>query len=185
MLGANEPRRCGSPRRAMFEKSRDHLPGLVQNCVARLKALTNELLFAHSLEHLEKEAPIAGRVDDDNGFVVMAELSPGELLDELFERPHASWKRNKAVGEPEHQHFPLMKAGGDEALIDVFERIFDLKQRRGNDPGYMAAMIQHALRDGAHEPIAASAIDKPNSGLCHIFAKSYGGLLVTRVQPRA
>ena len=105
---------------------------------------------------------------------VVAELRPGELLHQFFERANAARERHEAVRKVEHQHLALVKPVGHVALADIAERVFELQERGRNDPCYVSAVIAHRAGHGSHQAVAAAAVDEAEPRFRHVTAEPCG-----------
>ncbi len=71
----------------------------------------------HPLEQSEQRVPIAVDIHEHDRLGVLAELRPGELLDELFQRAETAGQRHEGVGLDEHQMLALMHVVDHDQLV--------------------------------------------------------------------
>ena len=93
----------------------------------------------------------------------MAELSPGHHLDDLLDRADAARQRHKGVGFLEHLVFALVHVVGDEQFVEPVKRSFGglpVDEEARNDAGYLAAGLERAFGDRAHDAFGAAAVDQ-------------------------
>ena len=62
----------------------------------------------------DQRIPEAVDIGEEHRLLVAAELRPGHLLDQLFQRADAAGERDERVGALEHQHFSLVHVLGDD-----------------------------------------------------------------------
>ncbi len=101
-----------------------------------------------------------------------AELRPGELLDQFFERADAARQGDEAVGALEHLSFALVHVAGDDQLLGKPPRPFAVGQKFGDDAGHVAAVFEHGLGERAHQAGRAAAIDQPDIVFGEDFAEA-------------
>ena len=65
------------------------------------------LARASASRSADQRVPEAGDVGEQHRLLVAAELRPGHLLDQLFQRADAAGKRHEGVRALEHQHLSL------------------------------------------------------------------------------
>lgn len=118
-----------------------------------------ESTVAHRLDEGDERVVVAGDVQEAAGLLVDAELRPGPLLGDLFERSRASGQRQERIGSFCHLQFALVHRLDDDELCDGVVDDFALLKRSRNDAGHRAARLHRRVGDGAHQADVASAID--------------------------
>ncbi len=113
-------------------------------------------------EQRKQRVPEAVEIEHQHRLSVLAELEPGELLDQLLERADAAGQRDERVGALEHLAFALVHVARDHHIPRAFERVLARHQKIGDHPGDLTAGIHRRVRDRAHQPDPAAAIDQPD-----------------------
>ena len=104
-----------------------------------------------------------------------AELRPGHLLDQLFQRADAAGQRDERVRQLEHLLFAFVQVARDDQLAAV-ERALALGQEVRDDAGDLAAVVEHGFGKLAHQADRAAAVDQADAVLRQDFAEGAGGL---------
>ena len=108
---------------------------------------TNEGQICHTLDEGAQRIPKALHVENKDGLVVPAELSPGELLDQLLKRPDAAGQRNESVCSLEHDALSLMHVARDNSLLRTQQQVLAADKEIGNDARNRAALVEDSLGD--------------------------------------
>ena len=104
-----------------------------------------------------------------------AELRPGQLLDQFFQRADAAGQRDEGVGALEHDALALVHVGRDDHLVGAFERQFARLQEFRNDADDLAAVVMDGPGERAHQAVGAAAIDEADAVPRQQPAKRRGG----------
>ena len=100
-----------------------------------------------------------------------AELLPGHLLDQFFQRADAAGKGDECVGAFEHQPLAFVHVRRDDQLGQVRIHALAVGKKIGNDPGHGAAVIQHGFGDRTHQTDRSAAINEANTVLSEHLAQ--------------
>ena len=145
----------------------------------------HEFQLAHVRDQRQQRIPIAVDIGEQDRLLVAAELRPGELLDDLFERADAARQRDEGVGALEHGALALVHVAGDDQLLRRSARALPRGHEFRNDPGRLAAVVEDGFGDRAHQADRAAAVDEPHAVLGEDFAELLRGLDERRVGARA
>ena len=104
-------------------------------------------------------------VGEQDRLLVAAELRPGHLLDQLFQRADAAGQRDEGVGALEHDALALVHVARDDQLLRVAAGVLAVGQEFRDDAGHLAAVVEHRLGDRAHQADRAAAIDQADAVL--------------------
>jgi hypothetical protein len=74
----------------------------------KLKPVADEALLPHAGKQRQQRVPEAADIGEHDGLMMLLELRPGELLDELLQGAEPAGQRHEGVGLHEHQMLPLM-----------------------------------------------------------------------------
>ena len=119
----------------------------------------------HLLEQLTERLPEIGDVEDQDRFLVPAELRPGQLLDQLFKRADTARKRDEGIRALEHHALALVHVGRDDALLHAHQHVLAVDQKLRDDPGHDPAVIDNRFGERSHQPDRATAIDQADAVL--------------------
>jgi hypothetical protein len=112
---------------------------------------------------------------------VAAELRPGHLLDQFFQRADAARQRHERVGALEHQALALVHVARDDDFLRLPEHHLAGLQEVRDDAGDLAAMVDDRFGDRAHQADRAAAINQADVVLGQYPAKCAGGFNEFRV----
>src|SRR4029079_13203786 len=123
---------------------------LVERGEMHVETRPDERLALHMLEQLQERVPEAFDIGDHDRLRMAAELRPGELLYQLFERTDAAGKRHEGIGAVEHQLLPHMHVLDDDQVVDVLQHHFAGTEEFRDNSRYLAAGAERRARDFAH-----------------------------------
>ena len=103
--------------------------------------------------------PIPVDIGDQDRLAMAAELSPGQLLDQFFERADPAGQGDKGIGAIKHCAFTLMHIAGDDQLLAEPAWPLASGEKFGDNSGGLAAMRQHGVGEYAHQADRTAAID--------------------------
>jgi hypothetical protein len=89
---------------------------------------------------------------------VNTELTPGENLEEAFQRPDSARQGNETVRQVGHLRLALVHRGYHDEVADSGVGCLLLDQLLGDDPGDVAPVLLHRVRQLAHDSNARSPI---------------------------
>src|SRR4029079_19818578 len=92
--------------------------------------------------------------------LMLLELRPGELLDELLQCAETAGQRHEGVRLHEHQMLPLMHVVDHHELMHLEQHVLAAAQEGWDDASDPAAVPDHRTGGLPHEPEAAAAIDE-------------------------
>lgn len=153
---------------------RDDIHAPLGNEIIYFEAVADEVELAHMGEKDEQGFPEAVNVGKQNGFCVAAELGPGELLDEFFQRANTAGQSDKGIGAFEHELFAGVHVGDDDHVICAIEHDFALFEKFRDDACDFAAMIESSACESSHEADIAAAIDKADARFGQMDAELAG-----------
>jgi len=105
--------------------------------------------------------------------VVDSELRPGHDLAELIERSESAGQGDEPIGGVLHRGLALMHRAGDPQLGEAVVPDLLVPQRLGDDPEYLAAGRQRAIRHNAHQPDPASPVDETDPAAGDLLAEPF------------
>src|ERR1044072_7665757 len=100
----------------------------------------DELEPAHVVEQRAERIPELRDVQDQDRFLVAAELRPGELLHQFFQGPDAAGQRHERVGALEHGLLAHVHVGRNDDFLRTLQGLLAVLQELGNDAGDAAAV---------------------------------------------
>jgi len=113
---------------------------------------------------LEEGVPVVCGVDENDGFGVEAELSPGDGFKHLFEGAVAAGEDEEGIGEMNHAGLALVHGGdkleGGEAGVGDFAAGEDVRE----DADDVSSASEGCVSDGAHEADTGSSVDEAKMG---------------------
>ena len=108
------------------------------------------------------------------GFLCRPSCAQVSLLDQFFQRADAAGQGDERVGALEHDLLAGVHVGRDDQLVRLGHGVLARHQELGDDAGDLAAVFEHGLGDGAHQPDGAAAIDEPDVVVGEEFAEGFG-----------
>jgi hypothetical protein len=120
----------------------------------------DEFLFDAVLDHVEKRAVILGDVEQDDGFVVIAELAADDDLGDFFEGSETAGESDESVAALFEHGFAVAHVGGDDELVGFFVGEAVVVHELGGDADDFPAGVAGGLGDGIHEADGVSAVDE-------------------------
>ena len=128
--------------------------------------------LAHLLEQPQQRASNNPRYwRSDHGFMVVAELNPGDLLHQLLQRTDAARQCDKCVGALEHQHFSLMQRRHLDVFVHPSQRHLVGRHVGRLDAVTRPPGLQRLAGDFAHQADAGAAIDEADALFGHRTAQ--------------
>ena len=112
---------------------------------------------------------------------VEPELRPGQDLGQLLERPEAAGQGEEGVRQLGHDGLSLVERRHDPQLRHALVRELALDEPGRDDPGDATAGRQGAVRDRAHQPDGATAVDELDAAFGERPADERGDLRVPRI----
>lgn len=91
----------------------------------------------------------------------MPQLLHGEHLRELLQRADAPWQRQEAIRQLLHARLTLGHRVHALQRGEPRVRHLQIRELMRDDTHYLAASGQGGVRDDAHEPHVAAAVDQP------------------------
>ena len=137
------------------------------------------------MEEGEERIKVALGVEEPDGFLMKAELSPGQDFKELLERSKAAWQGNEAIGQRGHSclpgvhrvhHFKL----GDASMLDPLPIDFPAEQALRNDARDVTAGPKAGVGDDTHQADIAPPIDEFDALMGQGLPETAGDLTIGR-----
>ena len=94
----------------------------------QLEPRADEALLAHPIEQHQQRVPEPIDIGEHDRLLMLLELRPGELLDELLERAEAARQRHESIGAHEHQVLSLMHVVDHDELMRFEQHVLALAQ---------------------------------------------------------
>src|SRR5262249_33822299 len=156
---------CNGARR--LEQLRQNLLDLLGHQESDRQARADEVEPFLLLKQHAERLPEVGDVEDQDRFLVPAELRPGELLDQLLERPDTARKRDEGVGTLEHHPFALVHVGRDDPLLHAQQQAVRpaFQKAGGQPPARPPAVIEDGFGERSHQPHRPAAINQADAVL--------------------
>ena len=118
----------------------------------RREALADDLI-----QQRFQRLPIAGAIEDDDRFVVQADLAPGQYFKKFVKRAEAARQDDKAIGAIEHDLLALVHAVDNDGLREAVMPHFGARQMIGNDADDLALGCQYGIGNFRHQADATGA----------------------------
>ena len=144
-------------------------------CVGLFKmfhiAVMHEAGIDDVLDLVKQMLPIAVQIEDNDWLLMQTELSPGGNLHGFIECAKAARQNNEGVAFGIHHFLALVHCVHDMQLGDASVADFNTVQEPWDDPGNMAARLDHTIGDSAHQAHFATTIDKTKLPRCNHLAQ--------------
>src|SRR5262249_7029146 len=111
-------------------------------------------------EQRQQRVPEAADIGEYDRLLMLLELRPGELLDELLQCAETARQRYEGVRLHEHQMFPLMHVVDHNQFMSFEQHVLTRAQESRDDARDPAAVADHRPGCLSHQPEASSAIDE-------------------------
>jgi hypothetical protein len=111
------------------------------------------------------------------------ELEPRQHLEQLLEGAEPAGQRHEAVGQRRHHGFPLVHARHHAEVAQPGVRDLGRVEAARNDAGDRAVPGEDSVRQDAHQPDRAAAVDEADSTAGEGAAEVAGGSGIGRVLP--
>jgi hypothetical protein len=116
------------------------------------------------------------QVQQAEGLLVEAELRPGKDLAEFLDRAVAARQGHECVRQIRHEGFALVHGGHYAQIRDSPMGEFAVDEGLWDDAGDSSAAAECRIRDDAHEPNIAAAVNElqpaPGEKFTHCFCRS-------------
>ena len=112
-----------------------------------------------------------------------AELRPGQLLDQFFERADAAGERHEGVRALEHDALALVHVARDDQFGYLAVDVFAACQKFRDHADDVSALGEDRGGDRAHQADGAAAIDQPGLALGQQRAERDRGFDEARIGP--
>jgi len=129
--------------------------------------------------------PIPGRVQDQDRFVMQAQLPPGQNLEQFIQGSGPAGQHDHRIGVHEHDLFALVHGFGHHVSRQVGLADLPGHQMRRNHAKRVPAGGLCCARNLAHQADIARTIDQPPAFLCNGGADILGGQRIGGHCPRA
>jgi len=124
----------------------------------------HEFHVPHMVDQDKQRVPIAVDVGDQDRLLVTAELRPGELFDQFLERAEAPGKATKPSARSNIVRLRSCMSAVTMSSCGSLRGRSRLVRNSGMI-GDLAAVIEHGVRERAHDADGAAAINQP-----HVFS---------------
>ena len=140
-----------------------------------------KFLIAGMIDEGHQMVKKSADVEDAHRFAVIAQLQPGQRLEQFIKRAVAAGEGDEAVGEISHQRFALVHVlhhmhFGDASMAD-----FLVHQQLRDDADHLAAGGQAGIGRDAHQADAAATVNQADFALCKSVSKMGGGFAIDRI----
>lgn len=128
-----------------------------------------------AIEEMQEAVIVAVDVENADGFLMEAELCPGEDLKEFIEGSIGSGQGDEGIGEIGHQRFAFMHGFDDVEPGQFLMGNFFFDQLARDDANDFAAAGEHGIGDEAHQADMGSAVDERMAEFEERIAQLAGG----------
>lgn len=116
--------------------------------------------MGHHLDLGEQWVPEAIGVEEHRGLAEIAQLVPGEDLEDLVERAEATRERDERVGEFGHSRLAGMHRLDDDQPAQTLVGNLERNHRLGDHPDHLSAASKRRIGDDSHKTHVAAAVDE-------------------------
>ena len=145
----------------------------------------DEFLGDGVVEEGEEAVVVAVGVEEAVGFLVEAELCPGDDFAEFVEGSEAAGEGDEGIGEVGHEGFALVHGIDDAKLGEAGVGDFHFDEGLRDDAGDGAAGGEDGVGEGAHEADAAASVNEAEAARDKGSGELAGGFSVGGVGRRS
>jgi hypothetical protein len=127
------------------------------------------------IEQCAERLPEACDIGEQDRLLVPAELRPGHLLDDLFERADPAGQGNKGIRHFEHLALALVHIARDDQAVCAFIGVFTRHQKIRDDASDLAFVRKDGCGQFSHHADSTAAVDEADAVVGKDLAEGAGG----------